>query len=131
MQRRLTSVALLGLSLMACGGPQTSESKPPTVDANPANASALSQESQALVGCWQGYQGDEHLEYRFGSDGKTVLNRDLRRQASYLGSYTLTSDKLTLDFGEEPPTYKVQLTPTTLTLLDFPFTYSRAECSED
>jgi hypothetical protein len=34
-----------------------------------------------------------------------------------------------LNFGEEPPTYTVQVTPATLTFVDYAFVFDRVACS--
>jgi hypothetical protein len=86
----------------------------------------LSADETKLVGCWSGFSGDEHVEYRFHDDHSVVLT-NLEREASYPGQFALQGAALTLDFGEEPPTYQVTITPTTLTFVDVGFEYTRCK----
>ena len=80
------------------------------------------------MGCWRGYSGDEYVEYRFDRDGHSVVLRDLTHGGSFNGQYDLDGSALTLDFGEEPPTYSISLTATELKVLDLGFVYTRTGC---
>ena len=117
MRRGSLFAMVLGLLAAACEGDP--ESGP------------VSEQARALFGCWEGFQGDEHNEYRFAVDGHTVLLRDLDSGATYTGLYDVDANRLTLDFGEEPPTFEIEVTAETLTFVEFPFVYDRVECPSD
>jgi hypothetical protein len=86
--------------------------------------------AQELMGCWQGYWGDHHVEYRFRPDG-SVDDRMLPAGPTYHGRYSLADDLLTLDFGEEPPTFLVDVDATILTFVQFPLVFSKVGCTAE
>lgn len=75
----------------------------------------LSADEQPLVGCWEGQQGSKLVRFRFHADGD-VSQQLLPDGATYTGTFARAGDQLTFDFGEEPPTYTITLTPSELAI---------------
>jgi hypothetical protein len=106
----MKTICLLSL-LAACGTTDTNEQ--------------LSHSEQTLLGCWIGMQGDKQVTYRFKAD-HTVQN-GIVGGTLYSGVFSLDGAALTMDFGEEPPTYQIIVTPAKLTFTDFPFEFKRCD----
>lgn len=85
-------------------------------------------EEQALLGCWAGQQGEKRVQFRFHAD-HSVDNR-VAGGTWYTGTFAVVGDQLTYNFGEEPPTYTIAVTTTTLSYTDPPFTFTRTACPE-
>ena len=93
-----------------------------------SDSTELAIEEQALIGCWEGQlYGGKVEQFRFHDD-RTVDNR-IVDGTWYTGNFTVDGDQLTLDFGEEPPTYRIQSVTTTQLELDSRAgTYTRITC---
>lgn len=76
---------------------------------------ALSAEERSLVGCWERDSRPDRTLFRFHDDGE-VSQQVLPAGTTYRGTFSLEGDQLTLDFGEEPPTYTIMLTADELAL---------------
>jgi hypothetical protein len=112
-RRAMRTCIVLSLALTAC-------------TAND-DGSSLSTTEEALLGCWEGAQGTKQVTYRFHSD--RTVETGIVGGTLYAGTFRLSAPTaLTLDFGEEPPTYQIAITATMLTFTDFPFTFARVSC---
>jgi len=90
--------------------------------------SGLLPEEQALLGCWEGAQGLKTVQYRF-HEGRTVDARVVNGETGWqIGTFSVVGDALTYDFGEEPPTYQIDVTTTTFSYRELPFTFARITC---
>jgi hypothetical protein len=103
---------LFVIVLVACD----SASEPPPLTAH----------EQQLLGCWEGQQGTKTVQFQFHAD-RTVDTR-IKGGTWYTGTFTLVGDALTYDFGEEPPTYRIELTATELRYVEPAFTFARTSC---
>jgi len=91
-------------------------------------AGDLATEEQALLGCWEGQQGIKTVQYRFHED-HSVETRVVNGTGTwYSGTFAVVGDALTYDFGEEPPTYHIDVTSTTFSYRELPFTFRRMTC---
>jgi len=94
--------------------------------ADTTSSTELAVEEQALIGCWEGLQGDKTVQFRFHDD-LTVDNR-IAGGTWYHGTWSVDGDALTYDFGEEPPTYHIVVTPDRFSYVELPFTFTRYYC---
>ena len=87
----------------------------------------LAADEQLLLGCWEGQQGTKTVQLRFHAD-RTVDTRIVPAGTWYTGTFSLAGHALTYDFGEEPPTYQIELSANELRYREPAFTFARIAC---
>ena len=68
------------------------------------------------------------MQFRFHEDHSVDTRVVDGGSGWHTGTFVVVGDALTYDFGEEPPTYHIDVTSTTFSYRELPFTFRRMSC---